>query len=469
MSEEQEVDFTVEQFPEQRVKLPLTGDFRGELIIELLKVKEENKEQFRESIKFVIDPAQEIEEEDKVFLNKWNQEEKKKEQRKYLLKTYNRIKAVLKEYVDMSEEYYTLTAIWIIGTYMHEQFNTYPYLFINAMRGSGKTKTLKLIMSMAYKGDVLSSPTEAVLFRYPKGHSLGIDEYEGMTRKGQEGTRELLNSAYKKGSKVRRIKKVNTKEGSEMQIEEFEPFRPIALANIWGMEEVLGDRCITIVLEKSERKDVMRLIEDFFVKEEILMVKSSLEKDLVQLCSVVYTRRYIEKWNNWVKMKYNTPTTYTTYTTLTPLTTLEREDLVLFECIDGVGINGRNLELFFPLMLIAKEFGEEVFQDVLKVAGTLSKEKREEEMVESKDVSLFHCVSKMNKDIGYNSIRNITTIFRNFLGNVEDFEEKWINEKWVGKALKRLGLVVDKRRLSQGIEVTLDIEKAKRKMELLGK
>ena len=51
------------------------------------------------------------------------------------------------------------------------------------------------------------------------------------------------------------------------------------------------------------------------------------------------------------------------------------------------------------------------------------------------------------------------------MGDVEEQDDKWLNEKWLGRALKRLKLIVDKRRLGSGIEVTLDIKKAKQKVE----
>ena len=45
----------------------------------------------------------------------------------------------------LKEEYYDLVAVWIIGTYCMPGFETYPYLFINAQKGSGKTRLLKSI------------------------------------------------------------------------------------------------------------------------------------------------------------------------------------------------------------------------------------------------------------------------------------------------------------------------------------
>jgi len=41
-----------------------------------------------------------------------------------------------------------------------------------------------------------------------------------------------------------------------------------------------------------------------------------------------------------------------------------------------------------------------------------------------------------------------------------DREQEEINPRWLGRALKRMGLIRDKRRLSAGVEVTLNIAKS---------
>ena len=384
--------------------------------------------------------------------------------RMFLGKTYEEIIQILKEYTDLREEYYSLVALWIVGTYMHNEFNTYPYLFINAMRGSGKTRLLKLIANMSYNGEVLGSLTEAVLFRIPKGNTLCLDEFEGITRKGNEGVREMLNACYKKGSKVRRMRKKRSHDGEEQVIEEFEPFKPICMANIWGMEEVLGDRCLTMILEKSLKKDIMRIIEDFDKNLMINSIKRGLETNLVQLCSYFSVEGYIKKWNIYIKSKYTTQTTYNTYTTENTDTTLEDDYLELFNKIDDTGINGRNLELFFPLFIIADFVGDEALNKILDIAEKLNKEKREEEMTESKDVALIDFVSQQN-DNDFVSVKKLTNSFRYFLGEDEK-EDLWINAKWVGRALMRLSLYSQKRRVGSGIEVILNVSKAKEKIKL---
>lgn len=399
-------------------------------------------------------------------------EEEKMEKIKVAMRSsYETIIQVLKQYVDLKEEYYSLVATWIIGTYFYDKFPTYPYLFVNAMRGSGKSRLLKLVAALSRGGIVLSSPTEAVLFRMPKKTTLCIDEFEGINRKGNEGIREILNASYKRGGKVRRMKQRKTATGTEQVIEEFETYKPICIANIYGQEEVLADRCITMILDKSQKEDIMHLIEDFEEDFLIKFAQSQLSTFLVYECMFNGVQKGIKKWNLWVKMKQPTYIHIHTLTTLPTQPTQEEieitaEDKEMFDKIYATKINGRNLELFFPLMYVAKYISEEVFDIFVNIAGELTKEKKKEEMMESKDVCLIDFVSQFQQDFrdDYKKIKFLTDQFKTFINYTEVRDNPWLNEEWLGRALNRLGLIVDKRRQRGGIEVTLNIPKAIEKM-----
>ena len=408
---------------------------------------------------FILQPHTEsliakiIEEREKTPEQKEEEKNKSKEE---ILKYYEEIKKVLRNFIDMREDYYDLVAVWIVGTYVYEHFNTYPYLFINAMRGSGKTRLLKLVKSLSHNGDLVTSLREAVLFRTARGKTLCIDEFESIHKKENTGLRELLNACYKKGIKVQRMRKKKTPEGEQQVVEEFEPYTPICMANIWGMEEVLGDRCITMILEKSRENRVNRLIENFEDVLSINTIKMGLPAVLVQLCSYFDVKDVCEKWNMYI----NYITTYNTYTTQTTLTTLNNDEIALFGKIYDTDINGRNLELMFPLLIIAKSLGEDVLSKMLVICTELTKEKKEEEMIESKDVTLIEFISRLGSMDEFYAVKHLLHEFRNYLGDEED-DDRWLNEKWFGRALKRLNLIIDKRRHSQGIEVSLNITKAK--------
>ena len=390
------------------------------------------------------------------------------ESRQKLNECYHSINQILKDYLDTSEDNYKIMSIWIIGTYFHKGFYSYPYLFFNAMRGSGKTRGLKLISNLGAKGDgsVQNNLTEAVLFRIEQGTTTCIDEVEQIGSKEKQTLRELLNSAYKKGMKVKRMRKGRDEKGGEKQIVEvFEPYFPICMANIWGMDEVLGDRSITLILEKSSNEAITKMIEDFDINPKIDEVKRTL-KQISDVCDVTLRKKNIyQRWNNYIRSKYITSlTSYTYITTQTTLTAQDIEFDELFNKIDKLGIAGRNLELFLPLLIVAEEVG--VLDELLEVCGKLSSAKKNEEYNLSKDVNVYEFViTQENEGLNYLAIKDLTRMFRQFLGE-EDNDDRWLNEKWFGRALKRLNLIIGNKKTNRGNQVVLNYNKAREKLKI---
>ena len=380
-----------------------------------------------------------------------------------LYNTYRDIEALINSYLEIKPEYTKIISLWIIGTYFHPRFQSYPYLFLNAMRGSGKTRLLKIIQSLSKGGLLLNSLTEAILFRTKD--TLCIDEFESMGRKGSDNLRELLNSAYKKGTKVMRMRKTNTKEGEKQVPEEFDVYRPVAMANIRGIDDVLADRSIIINLEKSNNPLKTKLIEDFdynilFNKTRLNLIE--LYNIWCSLCSVDVLYEVYMEWNNYVKGNETTLYYTTSNTTITTLTTLINR----FKQLKDSELTGRDLELTLPIlsltMLFDSDLTEDVFSEVLKIFSEISNQRREEEVVENMDISLIDMIAQELEVQYYVRIEDITQKFKDFLRSGED----WINNRYIGRALKRLGLIKSKRRMGHGTEVLLDYQKAKEKMKL---
>ncbi len=378
-----------------------------------------------------------------------------KDKREDLLKdAYYNIIQILKEYLDMKDEYYNITALWIIGTYFHDKFPSYPYLFFNAMKGSGKSRTINLITTLSKDGSVQNSMTEAVLFR-TKG-TLAIDEFEGVSRRGGENLRELLNSAYKRGTSVKRMKKEKTEKGTEMVVEEFDVYRPIVLANIWGMENVLGDRCITLILERSNKRFITNLVE-IFREEKIVVETKKILDDLVTLVTMTFHVGVYREWNKYIKLRTsnNTNTTNITNYTNTTNTTFP------FEILESMDLNGREVELSLPLLLISNQISPEILKETSLTLKALFETKREEEFTENMDVSLYDFVSQ-NTSEDWVSVTDLTNDFKSFLQS----NDEWINSRWMGRALKRLVIIKEKKKLSRGAYVILNIEKAQEKIKM---
>ena len=370
-----------------------------------------------------------------------------------LKEIYSNIVDLLRKYCDLNEEDYVIVAVWIIGTYLHKEFQSYPYLFLNAMKGSGKTRTLKLITDLSYMGEILLQPTEAVLFR--TNSTLGIDEAESITRKGFESLRELLNGSYKKGSKVKRMKQKKTFEGTEQVVEEFDIYRPIVLANINGMEDVLGDRCINVILERSNNHGIVKLAEIWKSEKIFINTKKVLEDSSKQcsLCSVVVAEKVYIEWNHYIYINYILHTNYTNNTNYTRL----------FTILDQMDLNGREVELCLPLMLIAWNISEEIFDKLhLSIKNRMSVRKQDQ-FNESLDIMLIDMISQ-ELERGFEGIKELTEKFLQFtqISN----EDKEINPKWMGRALKRLNIIKDKKRVCGGVRVILDVKKAQEKIKM---
>ena len=359
---------------------------------------------------------------------------------------YDGIIEILKKYCDLDEKYYSLIALWIIGTYMHKQFPSFPYLFFNAAKGSGKSRLLRLISFLSKDGRMLNSLTEAVLFRTTG--MLAIDEFEQLNWKGKENLVELLNSSYKKGTKVCRMKKVKSISGESQEVEEFDVYRPLCMANISGIDNVLGDRCLTLILDKSDVVSVVMRMEIYEFDPKINVVLEKLHEFPFENVDVVSVYK---QWDGYIDSFINT-STQTTHNTLTTQNTL-------FGKIFNSRINGRNLELTLPLLIIADMVSDDVFDDTLRTCVSIVEDKKKDDAVESMDNSVLQFVAQepdMNKFV---SIKELFNSFRSFV----NADATWLSDKWFGKSLKRLNLIKDKKRTAAGISVILNVELAHKK------
>lgn len=375
---------------------------------------------------------------------------------------YEGICEVIDKYMDLPQERIELVALWILSTYFHSEFSTFPFLFLNAMRGSGKTRLLRIISNLAKggKGKVQTGISEAVLFRMPPGDTLVLDELESIGSKEKGVFREYLNACYKKGGTVERVKKTNKKEGEAWEIETFQPYKPIAMANIWGMDEVLGDRCIPLILEKSNNPAKTKMIEDFEENPLFTTIKNNIIEFSVVCVVSLRKKNYKKLWNCYISNRYINNTNDTNYTNYT--NNIIQEEI--FDKIDKLDLDGRNLELSFPLLIIASYISDELFEKTLKTISEIMSIKKDDEITESRDVSVYEFVSQQDNSLQFVSLKDLLNHFKVWFGNEED----WVNEKWLGKSLKRLNLVVDKKRMASGRFVMLNVAKAKEKIKMFG-
>lgn len=411
---------------------------------------------------------------DVFALKKGMQTEEAKELAKKLLpEIYRRIIIVLDTYMDTTKENKELIAIWIIGTYMHKQLPSFPRLFINAMKGSGKSRLLQILKALCWNATVQANLSEAVLFRSASKQTMLFDESESISNKEKGALRELLNAGYKRGTEVTRMKKMISRQGEDQIKEVFDLYGPVAIANINGVEDVLGDRCISIVLEKSKDPSKTMLLEDFDQNHIIKDLKFALNTVLVYKCSVGMSPESISHFNIYTLYTLTTLTTLTAQTTLynlKPLLLEDKQDFIIteeeaefFKEIVDLKIDGRSFELFFPLLNVAKNISPEVFADIKLITKNHVLEKSIEDQLENTDWSLIDFVARQPQTLNFIPVNELIMKFRDFYSQDDT---TWLNSMWMGKALKRLGLTIDKRRLGKGVEYRLNVAKAMERLRM---
>jgi hypothetical protein len=126
----------------------------------------------------------------------------------------DRVSTFVKRFVFLKEpSLYRLLALWVIHTYLVDEFEYTGYVFAHSPEPeSGKTRLLEVLEVLVENSSgILVSPSESVLFRTALGHTQFLDEVDTWTNKDQ--LRSVLNSGFQHGVQVLRMteKKVTTK------------------------------------------------------------------------------------------------------------------------------------------------------------------------------------------------------------------------------------------------------------------
>jgi hypothetical protein len=222
----------------------------------------------------------------------------------------------------------SLVACWVVATYFHPLFLTFPRLNLMGEKGSGKSKRTQVVAHMAHNGLLQLDPTPASLFRqiHPLAPTLCLDEMENLGSVDKDILR-LINAGYKAGAMVVRC------EGDDRVPTAFNAYCPMVLASISGLNDVTADRSITLVMRKG--KDVATLNREVEPSDErFSLVRHAAYRMALGNYKAVEAMRTTVKYPSW--------------------------------------LSGRALELFRPLLTIASlveaEGDPSVRKDVLSLA-----------------------------------------------------------------------------------------------------
>ena len=167
-----------------------------------------------------------------------------------------RLEALVNRFVILPKDAALLVAVWIVGTYLYQAFEYFPYLVLRSPeKRCGKTRLLDVISLLAFNAhQPTASPTEAQIFREPRedGGVQIYDELEGMThdRERWSAITSVFNVGFHRGAVVARYKRM----GGNQVKESFETYVPRVIASISALESTLEDRALILFLQRKSPK-----------------------------------------------------------------------------------------------------------------------------------------------------------------------------------------------------------------------
>ena len=169
---------------------------------------------------------------------------------------FNEISAYIKKHIYFSNpETYDLISVWIMGTYIFRAFRYYPYLHLNAEKGSGKTLLMELMAPIAFNGMLMTQPVASTVLKLIEQNSatLFIDEAENLSGRGSPN-----------GNQLKQILKTGfARSGVYYQGDSlYRTFSPKCFAGINELDDVLADRTITVKMLRKIGYDTMELFRE---------------------------------------------------------------------------------------------------------------------------------------------------------------------------------------------------------------
>jgi hypothetical protein len=148
-------------------------------------------------------------------------------------------------YISEDPVIYKILAMFSYFTYYYEAIKRTPYLFINGQKGSGKSELDFALKLLCFNARQSVSTSDAALYRMvgADGGTMILDEIEtlGNRTKGADSVLgAILKGGYNSHANVYRCNKDN--DG----IESFDTFCPKIISNIFGLDDIIADRCLPI-------------------------------------------------------------------------------------------------------------------------------------------------------------------------------------------------------------------------------
>jgi len=193
----------------------------------------------------------------------------------------------IKRYLELPKESgYLLLGLWVLYSYLLEKFDTTPIIYFYGVYETGKSRAGEVLKELGFRCEMITSPTEAVLFRgadYFKS-ALIVDQVKIWGTEGNKDIATLIKARYKRGLIVPRI---NLNKSGEDQIEYFDTFGPMVICTDETMPKDIESRCITFQMRKNNNPGVEGPIDKELaesIRNKLIVFRANLaDKELKEL------------------------------------------------------------------------------------------------------------------------------------------------------------------------------------------
>lgn len=178
-------------------------------------------------------------------------------------------------FVDMPDEWATLSALWVMGTHLFRNFPAYPYIYLLGPQDTGKTRWMKVACQMSHRGRLELNPTGPAIFREVDStqSTLFIDEVDKIDFQKYPEIRAILNTGYEIGFDVPRVN-LDLK-----MLEHFKTYSPKCLGSNGPIESVLASRMLRIPLQRTPNAKMFVKREP--MKPDYMLEFKELHKELM--------------------------------------------------------------------------------------------------------------------------------------------------------------------------------------------
>lgn len=341
--------------------------------------------------------------------------------------TFELIRKEIHRMLEVEPGVSAVLALWIAGTYVHDAFSAYPYLWFNGVKGSGKSTGLELLCETAYHAEMGMRISNPALFRDVAQHHCTIcyDEAENLLV-GSGGDRgidqdrvSLFNGGYKSSGVVRLVEK----DGDNFVVRKFCSYSPKALASIQPIDEALQSRCLLInmlvALDATKAEQMINREVCARIRQELFYFRFASGPRL-------YGDARNEKYNSELRKRHD--------------------------------LKNRDWELFKPLLTLAEYICPEWLEDLARFIASQKVIRRVDNTLSTDNLVLLKVLELAIE--GANAPGDAVThvTYKDLMAGLkEDYPElKWMHTKSIGNCLRRVGLARLTCRYGKGWVLRLD-------------